>query len=243
MRSAIAIPRAIKSGFAGCARNMLRRRREQGWESVGHRTRAAAAFRVPPGMPSVDPSALVLMRIATRRGCYNPARMEITKLDAARRQIDAAIKLYFEEGDEVAVHTLVGAAHILITDLGAAAKQESILDRYVVREKRWEVEGAIRAPQNFLKHATRDPEATFDFNPHSTELMLFIDIEMFKELTGSATDGMRAFHAYAGATWGKAAFAAFPDFTALAAQVSKREFFACCLGLIARGRDAGLHSE
>jgi len=45
---------------------------------------------------------------------------------------------------------------------------------------------------------------------------------MFKELTGSATDAMRAFHAHAAATWGKAAFAAFPqdvlaDLTAVAA--------------------------
>lgn len=77
--------------------------------------------------------------------------MLITKLDAARRQIDAAIHLYFEEGDEIAVHTLVCAAHILIID----------------------------------------PEETFDFNPHNTELMLFIDIEMFKELTGSPDDAPR----------------------------------------------------
>ena len=54
--------------------------------------------------------------------------MLITKIEAARRQIDAAIELYFHEGDELATHTLVGAAHILITDLSEAAKLESILD-------------------------------------------------------------------------------------------------------------------
>jgi hypothetical protein len=85
-----------------------------------------------------------------------------------------------------------------------------------------------------------DPDETLDLNPHNTELMLFIDIEMFKELTGSATDPMRAFHMYGGATWDKAAFEAFPhdaleDLTALAAQMSKREFFDFCLGLIERG--------
>jgi len=41
--------------------------------------------------------------------------MIITKRDAAQRQIDAAIRLYFDEGEELAIHTLVGAAHILIT--------------------------------------------------------------------------------------------------------------------------------
>ena len=90
--------------------------------------------------------------------------MEITKLDAARRQIDAAVRLYFEEGDEIAVQTLVGAAHILIIDLSRAEAVASILDRYIVPKYRWEFEGAIRAPQNFLKHAQKDHDKTFDFN-------------------------------------------------------------------------------
>src|SRR5688572_23040851 len=114
--------------------------------------------------------------------------MMIKKLEAAQRQIDSAVDMYFADRDEVSIHTLVGAAHILITDLSAAPKQESVIERHVRPDKRWEFEGALRAPQNFLKHADRDPDATFDFNPHSTELLLFVDIEMFKELTGSATD-------------------------------------------------------
>lgn len=39
------------------------RRRDQGWEAVVvERDGRRVAFRVPPGMPSVDPSALVLMK-------------------------------------------------------------------------------------------------------------------------------------------------------------------------------------
>ena len=137
--------------------------------------------------------------------------MFITKIEAARRQIDAAIELYFHEGDELAIHTLVGASPTLITDLSKAAKFESILDRYIVPDWRWKFEKAIRGPQNFIKHADTDAEATLDFNPHNTELMLFIDIEMFKELTGSAADPMRAFHAYATATFGREEFERFPQ--------------------------------
>jgi len=170
--------------------------------------------------------------------------MKITKLDAARRQMDAAIGLYFNEGDEIAVHTLVGAAHILIIDLSKAAQLQSVIDRHIKPEMRWKFEGVIRKPQNFLKHAEDDPNETFDFNPHNTGLMLFIDIEMFKELTGSATDAMRAFHMYASATWGRAAFEAVPqdaleDPTGIAARMTKREFFDFCLSLIARSRTAG----
>jgi hypothetical protein len=171
--------------------------------------------------------------------------MTITKLEAARRQLDAAIRLYFAEDDPIAVHTLVGAPHILITDLSKAAQLESILDRYIVPDYRWKFEGAIRSAQNFFKHSERDgPDATLEFDPHFTELMLLIDIEMFKELTGSATDSMRVFQAYAGATWGKAAFTAYPqdglaEFATLAAQTAKREFFASVMKLIADGRAAG----
>jgi hypothetical protein len=42
----------------------------------------------------------------------------------------------------------VGAPHILITDLGKAAKLESILDRYIVPDYRWKFEGAIRCLAN-----------------------------------------------------------------------------------------------
>jgi hypothetical protein len=90
--------------------------------------------------------------------------MLITKIEAARRQIDAAIELYFHEGDELATHTLVGAAHILITDLSKAAKLESILDRYIVPGWRWKFEKAIRAPQNSIKHADTDAEASHGAN-------------------------------------------------------------------------------
>jgi hypothetical protein len=171
--------------------------------------------------------------------------MTITKSEAARRQLDAAIRLYFEEGDEVAVHTLVGAAHILIADLSKAAKLESILDRYIVPEYRGKFEGAIRSAQNFFKHSDRDgPDATLEFDPHFTELMLVIDIEMFKELTGSATDAMRVFLAYASGTWAKNMVQGVPEdvlaeAVATAEGLSKREFYAFMMELTARGRAAG----
>jgi hypothetical protein len=173
------------------------------------------------------------------------AHVTITKLVAARRQLDVAIRLYFDEGDEIAVHTLVGAAHILITDLSKAAGLESVIDRHIVPTYRGKFEGGIRSAQNFFKHSDRDgPDATLEFDPHFTELMLFIDIEMFKELTGSATDPMRAFHAYAGATFGREAFERFPqdaldDLAEHAQRMSKREFFPFIMDLIAQGRAAG----
>jgi hypothetical protein len=37
--------------------------------------------------------------------------LPITKLDAARRQLETAITLWFHDADPISVHTLVMAAH------------------------------------------------------------------------------------------------------------------------------------
>jgi hypothetical protein len=96
--------------------------------------------------------------------------MSITKLDAATRQMNTAIELYFHELDEVSIHTLAAAAHNLLTDLSSAAPQQTVIQRYIRPGKLREFENAIRAPQNFLKHADRDPAATLDLDLHATEL-------------------------------------------------------------------------
>ena len=43
--------------------------------------------------------------------------IRLNKIDAARRQLKVAIRLLFDDEDPVAVHTLVGAASVIITDL------------------------------------------------------------------------------------------------------------------------------
>jgi hypothetical protein len=55
-------------------------------------------------------------------GCsWNPAmndqKLRIYKIEAARRQLDSAIELWFLDKDEVSVHTLAAAAYQLVHDL------------------------------------------------------------------------------------------------------------------------------
>jgi hypothetical protein len=38
-------------------------------------------------------------------------KLKISKLDAAKRQLEVAIRLYFYFGDPVAIHTLTAAAY------------------------------------------------------------------------------------------------------------------------------------
>ena len=85
----------------------------------------------------------------------------VTKRDAAVRQLDQAIRLFFRRGDMLAVHTLTGAAFQLFADLG---KISDIVSRFrseeLIRPERMnEWVQALNNTQNFLKHADRDASA------------------------------------------------------------------------------------
>jgi hypothetical protein len=48
---------------------------------------------------------------------HNLKKLSITKLDAARRQLETAITLWFHDADPVSVHTLAMAAHGILRAL------------------------------------------------------------------------------------------------------------------------------
>jgi hypothetical protein len=54
-----------------------------------------------------------------------PAGIRVTKQDAAKRQLETAIGLWFSEGDEVSTHTLATSALKVLHDVGG--KQEKNL--------------------------------------------------------------------------------------------------------------------
>ncbi|MFZ3320733.1 MAG: hypothetical protein WA190_00065 [Usitatibacter sp.] len=102
--------------------------------------------------------------------------IRISKLDAARRQMDAAIRLLFEGEDPVAVHTLVGAASVIISDLVEIHHPKTSWDKLAQEANNIaasEYFAVMRKPQNFLKHARDDADAVLDFNPKDTESVAF----------------------------------------------------------------------
>jgi hypothetical protein len=60
------------------------------------------------------------------------ATVHITKLAAAQRQLRAAIRLYFVDEDELAIHTVASAAYRLINDLKAARGMSEAADAHLV---------------------------------------------------------------------------------------------------------------
>jgi hypothetical protein len=120
-------------------------------------------------------------------------RIQISKLDAARRQVDVAIRLLFDGVDPVAVHTLIGAASVIITDLVEKHHPENSWDRYAQEANKItasEYFQVMRKPQNFLKHARDDADATLDFDPKDTESVAFwavMNLGNFGELSMEAS--------------------------------------------------------
>ncbi len=110
---------------------------------------------------------------------------QVSKLEAAQRQLNLAIRLLFADADAVAVHTLVGAASTVFTDL---------VER-LVPEKSWDKQAQeaneltasqyfqiMRKAQNFFKHAREDHDATIELDPNDTESLAFWAVMNASEL-------------------------------------------------------------
>jgi hypothetical protein len=91
----------------------------------------------------------------------------ISKLDGAKRHLDEAIKLFFEERDPLVIHTLAAAAQGTLRDIARAtgASHLSILhDNPTIpaeHQRTWV--NAINAPRNFFKHADKDCDGVLEF--------------------------------------------------------------------------------
>jgi hypothetical protein len=111
----------------------------------------------------------------------------VSKLDAARRQLDAAIRLFFVYGDPVAIHTLAHAARTVLSDLarkeGKDVGFDSMFREQIRPERVEEVRAMMRRAPNFFKHADRDAEETINFNPGTTQLLLYDGCWMYGALT------------------------------------------------------------
>jgi len=119
----------------------------------------------------------------------------VDKLDAACRQLESAIAMFFEEWDVVSQHTLISAAYGILYDLGKRRGiAGSVKDSSLVRaEDRAGFIRAIHLPQNFFKHARQDSEATLAFRYRISHFFLFDAIRLFVLLSRNATYKMKVF--------------------------------------------------
>lgn len=117
----------------------------------------------------------------------DPNSVKVTKRDAASRQLDAGIRLFFEGGDMLAVHTLAGAAFQLLADLGRISGVVSRLrsEEFLNAERIPELIRALNRTQNFLKHADQDPDTALEYVQESTIFLLFEAVELAGRVVAS----------------------------------------------------------
>ena len=121
----------------------------------------------------------------------------ITKLDAARRQIDTAIALYFCNGDFISIHTLAYAAFSLVKDICDKTDNPASFTRWVKDtihpDQHDQVFKAISSAGNYFKHADRDHEKQYSYIPLQYEYILFLSMRMYDAICGELTSHMTVF--------------------------------------------------
>ena len=115
---------------------------------------------------------------------------KITKLEAAGRQLDSAIRMFFANEDILAVHTVARAAFRILYDITKEGEANVALDAHIkkVGEKRFNEE------TNFLKHADRDPDGEIDDNFYLfTEAGIGMAIGLYVHNKQAVTNEMKGY--------------------------------------------------
>lgn len=115
----------------------------------------------------------------------------ITKLEAATRQLNVAIRLLFADQDAIVVHSLAVSAANLYSDL---ADHEPDLTSW--REMMCEdngmtptqIKNVLNRSWNFFKHADRDPKEVLEFDQKESEYIIFFATLECGELCPTSTE-------------------------------------------------------
>jgi hypothetical protein len=114
----------------------------------------------------------------------------VTKLDAARRQLELAVELWFFDHDAVSIHTLASAAYQILADLSKHRGMEPMistregLKRFIKPGMGKKAFQMFAQAENFFKHADRDPDDSIEFRPASNEYILWEACSRYRELSG-----------------------------------------------------------
>ena len=114
--------------------------------------------------------------------CIKPRFVRLTKLEAARRQIESAIWLWFVGDDLVSVHALTTGAHRLLLELAALRETEAwpYTAAYLPKQTYKDRPARSQNPVTFFKHAKK--KETYEVSEQWTELYLFDAVMAYTSL-------------------------------------------------------------
>jgi hypothetical protein len=108
--------------------------------------------------------------------------LRLTKFDAAERQLNQAIRLFFSGGDEVSVHTLAEASAQVLYDTRTQHGGGSSLIRdsdWIRPEHRKEWLSYAHRSRNFFKHADRDGSDVHEFKDVFNHFSLLDSVNLY----------------------------------------------------------------
>jgi hypothetical protein len=125
-------------------------------------------------------------------------KIKVSKLDAARRQLEGAIELWFRDADPIVVHAVISGAYQISQDLNKKrGNKDATLEGWAeVHIKPGHVKEALqilRRPRNFVKHADRDPDDILEFDPGATPYEILLTLHGLRALDGQTSDLQAAF--------------------------------------------------
>jgi hypothetical protein len=108
----------------------------------------------------------------------------LSKIEVAYRQLDIAIKLWFQEWDPIAIHTLVCSSHQIISDIIHYRGGSSPLfdNPYIKNGFEKIAKRHFHKYYNFFKHANHDPDMFMEFNSSANEYFIGYSIFGLEQL-------------------------------------------------------------
>ena len=121
----------------------------------------------------------------------------ISKADAAKDELTAALEMFMDYKHPLSVHVLAYSAHALLDAMAHATSQGMTISQLIrpdlSKKKKKMLHDKLNASYNFLKHAGRDFNKNFDFNPEQTEWVLLWTVNLFYDVMGYKTALMGCF--------------------------------------------------
>ena len=117
----------------------------------------------------------------------------ITKIDAAKFQIDTAIRMLFNDDNPISIHTLSMAGFRILRDIAQNKKSPLYvkIESMIKPEMMGEFWGLIQKYANFLKHADKDPEGSIiNFNEEINDSILFLASLYYRDIGFKLTPEM-----------------------------------------------------
>ena len=108
--------------------------------------------------------------------------LKISKAEAARRQIDTAIELFFAEKDPISIHVLMMSAWQILKELPkkteAMSGREMLAESFPDTEPK-EIYDELKRAYNFFKHGKSDADEILEFNHRPNRDLLLFTIHDF----------------------------------------------------------------